>query len=327
VSWSQLHSGSYRHRKVIDLARILGCSEMEARGLVMTLWSWTSETAIDGDLRGWSAYAMARAWGWSGDADAMVSALLEVRLLDGEIGALRVHEWLEYCVHWRDAHRKALDRAEKTASKNVQDIPGQSAKRPRMSKKVRSERRGEERRREEKRGEDQKDRSVGLPLTANPTPEHHDPASGAPPAAPASVGPEPLMLVPLESAQPDSRADDIRAVFAHYRARHPRAFPEPKSTSKEWSAIAARMREGFSLDDLRAAIDGCHMTPHNLGENDRGAQYLGLELIMRNGSQVTRFAETARNGPPRVVMSAREMKGHRATESWLAKKLAAREQQ
>jgi hypothetical protein len=134
------------------------------------------------------------------------------------------------------------------------------------------------------------------------------------------------MLVPLESAQPDSKADDIRAVFAHYRARHPRSFPTPKSTSKEWSAIAARMREGFSVDDLRAAIDGCHMTPHNLGENDRGEKYLGLELIMRNGSQVTRFAETARN-PPRVVMSAREMKGHRATESWLAKKLAAREQQ
>ena len=70
------------------------------------------------------------------------------------------------------------------------------------------------------------------------------------------------------SATPELHAvaDDIRAVFAHYRARHPRAFPAPKSTSKEWSAIAARMREGFSLDDLRAAIDGCHMTPHNLGE-------------------------------------------------------------
>jgi hypothetical protein len=44
---------------------------------------------------------------------------------------------------------------------------------------------------------------------------------------------------------------------------------------------------------LQAAIDGCHRTPHNLGENDRGQTYLALELITRTGDQVARFAENA----------------------------------
>lgn len=315
MSWSKLHGGAHRHRKVLQLEAALGCSELEARGIVLTVWSWTIESEPDGDLDGWTDDALARVWGWRGDAAGFIAALVSVGLLDREDGALRVHDWMEHAEGWKDADRKRKERQKKRRAprpENVQDasgtVQGLSGKRP-------PERRGEERRSEERRGEE---------IKTPPLP----PASGAPPAAPAERAPETLTLVPLEPTRDSSAADSVRAVFAHYRTRHPRSFPTPKSTSKEWSAIAARMREGFSVEDLCAAIDGCHMTPHNLGENDRGEKYLGLELIMRNGSQVTRFAETARNGPPRVVMSTKEMKGHRAMESWLAKKkLATGEQQ
>lgn len=177
MSWSQLHSGSYRHRKVIELARILGCSDLEARGLAMTLWSWTSETAIDGDLRGWSAYSLARAWGWTGDADKLVAALLEVRLLDGDLGSLCVHEWLDYCPQWRDAHRKAAEREAEKLSKNVQDIPGQSEKRKRASKKVRAERRERGEGEGDRDGEENKSRRAD-----------RSPVEPAPPSPPVISG-------------------------------------------------------------------------------------------------------------------------------------------
>ena len=136
---------------------------------------------------------------------------------------------------------------------------------------------------------------------------------GSAPRAPSSV-PGPWETLP---AAPPAPKPEL-AVFAHYRTHHPRSHPKPSSKSKEWRAIAERLREGYSVDDLCAAIDGCHLTPHNLGENDRGQKYLGLELIMRTGSQVDRFAETARS-PPQPVLSQREQKGHRAIASWLAK--------
>jgi hypothetical protein len=93
-------------------------------------------------------------------------------------------------------------------------------------------------------------------------------------------------------------APEILAVFDHYRAKHPRSHPKPKSTSKEWRVIRARLAEGHTVEQLCQAIDGMHMTPHNLGQNDRGQEYLGLELCMRNGDQVNRFARTAEHGPP-----------------------------
>ncbi|MBI3936007.1 MAG: hypothetical protein HY323_03450 [Betaproteobacteria bacterium] len=94
-----------------------------------------------------------------------------------------------------------------------------------------------------------------------------------------------------------SEALDVRVVFDHYRkAGHPQAHPKPRPASREWRAVKARLAEGYSIQDLCDAIDGCHATPHNLGENERHQKYLGLELIMRSGSQVTRFIEAKRGG-------------------------------
>ncbi len=90
---------------------------------------------------------------------------------------------------------------------------------------------------------------------------------------------------------------EIHAVFAHYRTYHPRAAPKPSTTSKEWRLIRQRLGEGFGVDDLQAAIDGCHVTPHNLGANERDTKYLGLTLILKDASQITRFIENAAEPP------------------------------
>ncbi len=172
MSWSKLHGGAHRHRKVLQLESRLGCSELEARGIVLTVWSWTIESEPDGDLDGWTDDALARVWGWRGDAAGFIAALVSVGLLDREDGALRVHDWMEHAEGWKDADRKRKERQKKRRAprpENVQDasgtVQGLSGKRP-------PERRGEERRSEERRGEE---------IKTPPLP----PASGAPPAAPA----------------------------------------------------------------------------------------------------------------------------------------------
>lgn len=127
-----------------------------------------------------------------------------------------------------------------------------------------------------------------------------------------------------DKTRQDNTADAVLVVFDHYRRLHPRAFKEPQKSSREWKAIEARLKEGFTSMDLCDAIDGCHRCPHNLGENDRGMKYLGLELIMRNASQVTRFIEQPANGS--AVLSARTQASIRAGESFLARQAEKRNQ-
>lgn len=119
---------------------------------------------------------------------------------------------------------------------------------------------------------------------------------------------------PCQIEQKDS--EKIRAVFAHYRTHHPRSFPSPVSTSKEWRHVQARLREGHGVDDLCRAIDGFHKSPWHLGENDRGREYLSLDLIMRDGSHVAdgiAFFEA----PDKPVMNEREMRSQRAGKGFL----------
>ena len=115
--------------------------------------------------------------------------------------------------------------------------------------------------------------------------------------------------------------DAVRDVFQHYRVYHPRAHPSPRSDSPEWRKIVARLREGYSVDDLKLAIDGCHKSPFHCGENERNRVYQSLELIVRDASKVNQFVELAcRDGP---VLSERTMRGIRAKESFLSRMRAS----
>lgn len=88
--------------------------------------------------------------------------------------------------------------------------------------------------------------------------------------------------------RPRKGSAGVNAVFEQYRDFHPRFV----GGAKEEKLIHARLADGFTVDDLRAAVRGIHLTPHNLGMNERGQKYLGLALCMRDASQVTRFMET-----------------------------------
>lgn len=88
--------------------------------------------------------------------------------------------------------------------------------------------------------------------------------------------------------------DSVLQVCEHYQTYHPRTRP-PAPKSKEWKLIQARMDEGYSVDDLCAAIDGCHRSPFHQGENDDRRKYDTLDLIFRSGSKVQQFMEVPLN--------------------------------
>ena len=99
--------------------------------------------------------------------------------------------------------------------------------------------------------------------------------------------------VTLDNAREERRGEEKRGgekrgdnhvvlVFNHYRKYHPRAHKKPSSKMQEWKKIQTRLAEGYSVEDLCLAIDGCHVSPYHMGENERSRKFDSLELIVRD---------------------------------------------
>jgi hypothetical protein len=96
---------------------------------------------------------------------------------------------------------------------------------------------------------------------------------------------------PPEERRPDLMAQ-AREVYAYWLDSMGKDPKRCKLTSERANRVRARLREGYSLEDVKLAIDGCRATPHNMGQNEQRQPYNDLELICRNGSNLERFRST-----------------------------------
>ena len=116
------------------------------------------------------------------------------------------------------------------------------------------------------------------------------------------------------------RAQACDLIIQAYQQHHPRSKPG----KKERDLIQARLSEGRSTQDLIDAIEGCHVSPHHCGENDRGTKYQTLALIVRDAQHVDQFVEIwhdHENGSP--VLSQTTQANSRAAESFLRRRGAS----
>ncbi len=91
----------------------------------------------------------------------------------------------------------------------------------------------------------------------------------------------------------------VQSVWEHYKTRRPRVRVLGEDVRNK---ILARKREGFTADDLIAAIDGNFRSPHHCGENATGTEYHELELIVRDSRHVNQFVNAgASKGGCRAV--------------------------
>lgn len=127
---------------------------------------------------------------------------------------------------------------------------------------------------------------------------------------------QPHAALTAGEGEAETERSKILAVFAAYREFHPRAHPKPLPTSKEWRQIKARLAEGYTVDDLKDAIRGCHKSPFHAGENDRGKAFQSLELIVRDASHVQSFIELA-SAPDGPVLSEKTRRGQRAAQNFI----------
>lgn len=104
-----------------------------------------------------------------------------------------------------------------------------------------------------------------------------------------------------------SRAAQSRRVFGFWQThfKHPKAVFD----SKRRGAVEARLRDGYTEEQLTMAVKGCRLTPYNMGKNDRQQVYDDIELICRDATHVDRFI--ARVVPEPVKPKSEETEGDR----------------
>lgn len=107
--------------------------------------------------------------------------------------------------------------------------------------------------------------------------------------------PAPLRLAPAGPKQPGR----VEAVFEHWRKAMKKP-PGAKLNGKRRRAVEARLREGYTVEDLCRAVDGCALSPYHMGQNDQHKRYDDLELICRDGPRTEGFIERTALPPPRA---------------------------
>lgn len=78
-------------------------------------------------------------------------------------------------------------------------------------------------------------------------------------------------------------------VFLYWQERMGK--PRAKLDEKRAAKIRARLRDGYSVQDLKDAVDGCRQSAWHQGRNDRNKVYNDIELICRDAKHVDEFIE------------------------------------
>lgn len=89
----------------------------------------------------------------------------------------------------------------------------------------------------------------------------------------------------------ESNSSAVKQIFDYWQKTmsHPRA----KFDDKRHRVIIKALNLGYTIDDLKKAIDGCANTPFNMGENDRQEIYDDISLILRDAEHIERFMGNA----------------------------------
>lgn len=135
-------------------------------------------------------------------------------------------------------------------------------------------------------------------VTENVTVTHSNPIAEAASSASPEASPTPE-FTPIKTdtmsggARPPS---DVQTVFQYWKQKlnHPQAKLTPERQRKISIAL-----KNYSAASLCRAIDGCAVTPHNMGQNDRGEVYDDIALIVRDAAHVERFTRNA-DAPPKI---------------------------
>lgn len=86
-------------------------------------------------------------------------------------------------------------------------------------------------------------------------------------------------------------SDAVNEIFTYWATTmgHEKSKLDPKRTKM----IEAALKLGYTVDQLKQAIEGNKRSPFHQGQNDRSTRYDGLDLILRDASKIDSFIAMA----------------------------------
>lgn len=116
--------------------------------------------------------------------------------------------------------------------------------------------------------------------------------------------------------KPDPFSAQVQEIWDHYLTTFAGYFRKITLTAKRKQAIQARLKEGYTVEEIKLAISHIKQSPFHCGQNDTGKFYADITFICRNGEKVeewmnhqgnrgksdatnganTRTSETTKNG-------------------------------
>jgi hypothetical protein len=80
--------------------------------------------------------------------------------------------------------------------------------------------------------------------------------------------------------------DHARILFDHWLEATGRNAAQNRLTRQRRSKVNARLRDGYTFEQLRTAIDGIASSPWHTGDNPASKRYDTFDLIFRSGEKV-----------------------------------------
>jgi len=102
-----------------------------------------------------------------------------------------------------------------------------------------------------------------------------------------------------EKNQPTS--SKIQDIFRHWKTvmDHPSAKFDDKRRKK----IKQALELGYTVEQLKQAINGCSLSPYHAGNNPENKRYDRIDLIFRSADQIEQFISYAINPPKKITKS------------------------
>lgn len=223
-------------------------------GILESLWHFAQEYARDGAVGRHPDEAIARWIGWTGNPVDLIHGLATAGWIDRcSCHRLRIHDWPKHA----DQTVKRVLAEHDQWFLACYDDPGAVLAPSELPCRA-------------------------VPSLAKPG----QPSVSEPPPTPAT--PAEARNVALGKLGPPKREDEAREVHVHWLAvMGKRATTKLLPERRE--KILARLREGYTVEQLKQAIDGCRVSPFHRGGNDKRQVYDDLMLICRSGSKVEMF--------------------------------------
>ncbi|SJM89997.1 hypothetical protein [Crenothrix polyspora] len=108
--------------------------------------------------------------------------------------------------------------------------------------------------------------------------------------------------VKIDSLDERGNNPDQHAAYSEIYENWKSVMNHPRSnlSDKHRKLISDVMKSGYSVDDIKTAIIGCSMTPHNMGANENKQIYDGLHVILKP-ENIDRFIGNAQKSPVSVT--------------------------